>query len=566
MAVATRAVVDAPRRAAQRPVAWVILAATAVAVAAIGGVATAAILVSSGARSVAIPSRFWGALAAGTAAVGASFGLRTLRWAFLLRRAGSRIPIRDACIGYLSGFSLLFVPLLVGEVVTRAYVHHARVRVPAATTVSVNLWERMIDVAALNAIAAIAVAWAVDPAAAIMPGAIVAILSVKPFRAMALASIVGGANAIVTRVAPLQPAVAAADLKQLTSHRVWAIATGVSVAAWSIPGLVFWMLASSWRTGYTAAQGLFVYASSALSAGLAFAPGGVRVVGATLLGSLAQHGVPEGGAAITVLAIRVITAGLATVLGVMFVWLHVRTRSRDGDAHFDEIAHVYDAQIATAQRESLLEKKTTLMARAIARHGVGRRGLDAGCGQGWYVARMRQLGFDVRGIDASAGQIARARRQFDDPAVFAEGSLLRIDAPAGAFDFVYTINVLHHLGSIEQQRTAFAELLRVLKPGGLLFVHEINTRNLLFRFYMGYVFPSLNCIDEGTERWLLPHRLSLYTDAPVVDTAYFTFLPEFVPALVLRLFRPLEALLERSRLRVYSAHYMAVLKKPALRP
>ena len=58
------------------------------------------------------------------------------------------------------------------------------------------------------------------------------------------------------------------------------------------------------------------------------------------------------------------------------------------------------------------------------------------------------------------------------------------------------------------------ELFRVLKPGGLLFVHEINTRNMLFRFYMGYVFPSLNCIDEGVERWLLPHRLAQYTDAP----------------------------------------------------
>ena len=72
-------------------------------------------------------------------------------------------------------------------------------------------------------------------------------------------------------------------------------------------------------------------------------------------------------------------------------------------------------------------------------------------------------------------------------------------------------------------------------------------------------------IDEGTERWLLPQRLSAYTSAPVVDTAYFTFLPEFVPASVLRLFRPLEALLERSPLRMYSAHYMAVVKKPAVR-
>jgi SAM-dependent methyltransferase len=113
-----------------------------------------------------------------------------------------------------------------------------------------------------------------------------------------------------------------------------------------------------------------------------------------------------------------------------------------------------------------------------------------------------------------------------------------------------------------EQRAAFAELLRVLRPGGLLFVHEINTRNPLFRFYMGYVFPSLNCIDEGIERWLLPHQLHEFTGAPVVAAEYFTFLPEFVPAVVLRAFRPIESWLERSTLRVYSAHYMAVLRKP----
>jgi hypothetical protein len=102
----------------------------------------------------------------------------------------------------------------------------------------------------------------------------------------------------------------------------------------------------------------------------------------------------------------------------------------------------------------------------------------------------------------------------------------------------------------------------VLKPGGLVFVHEINTRNVLFRFYMGYVFPTLNCIDEGTERWLLPHRLQIYTSVPVIATSYFTFMPEFVPSSALRLVRPIEAVLEASPLRVYSAHYMAVLQKP----
>jgi len=172
------------------------------------------------------------------------------------------------------------------------------------------------------------------------------------------------------------------------------------------------------------------------------------------------------------------------------------------------------------------------------------------------------LGLDVAGIDASPGQVHLAVRNVGHADVVRIGSALEIPAANATFDFVYVINVLHHLGSLEEQRRAFQELFRVLKPGGLLFVHEINTRNILFRFYMGYVFPSLNCIDEGVERWLRADRLAQYTEAPLVDVRYFTFLPDFVPQALVRFLGPFERLLERSRLRIYSAHYMAVLEKP----
>jgi 2-polyprenyl-3-methyl-5-hydroxy-6-metoxy-1,4-benzoquinol methylase len=197
----------------------------------------------------------------------------------------------------------------------------------------------------------------------------------------------------------------------------------------------------------------------------------------------------------------------------------------------------------------------------LQRFNAGRCGLDVGCGQGTYVARMRELGFDVRGIDSSAGQVALAARNVRQPDLVATGSVLDIPAPDQSYDFAYIINVLHHLSSVEEQRRAMSELLRELKPGGLLMVHEINTRNVLFRFYMGYVFPSLNCIDEGVERWLLPHKFAMYTDAAVADIRYFTFLPDFLPQAIVRALMPFERLLERSPFGVYSAHYMAVVRK-----
>jgi hypothetical protein len=55
----------------------------------------------------------------------------------------------------------------------------------------------------------------------------------------------------------------------------------------------------------------------------------------------------------------------------------------------------------------------------------------------------------------------------------------------------------------------------------------------------------------------------MYTDAAVTEVRYFTFLPEFLAPGFVKLLASLERWLEGSSLRVYSAHYMAVIRKPA---
>ena len=531
---------------------------------AIGLLTTAVILggLQSRPRFLPTPSgRFWAALAFGALATCASLGLRTVRWIFLMRRTSARIPLRDACIGYLAGFSLLFVPLFVGEIVVRAAINRSRVHVPLVTTAVVNLVERLLDASALALVTAVTALELVGPRAAALPLAILALTGTRSARRVALGLALRLSNAIARRIASPDRDGQAAEFARLADHGTWLAALPASVAAWSLPALALWATATSVGARLSIARAQLAYASSTLMGGLMLAPGGVRVVGRSLIEYLRASGLSEPDAAMTVLVVRLVTVGLASILGAIFVRAHLRSSALASATHFDDIAHADDAQIPAAQREALLTRKTSLMRRTITDQGTGRRGLDVGCGQGWYVARMRQLGYDVDGIDASPGQIALARRHVDDPAVIAEGSVLQIAAPDRQYDFVYCINVLHHLPSVEEQRAAFTELLRVLKPGGLIFVHEINTRNVLFRFYMGYVFPSVNCIDEGTERWLLPQRISSYTGASVIELSYFTFMPEFVPAPVLRLLRPLEALLEASPFRVFSAHYMAVLRK-----
>jgi hypothetical protein len=125
--------------------AWVLLLASAAAVFLTGLAATVTILGSVGGPPAAIGAGFWIRFLAACGLTVVSLGLRSLRWIFLLRRSETRIPIRDAYIGYFAGLGLLFAPFLLGEIAVRAAVLRARGGVPIATTMVVNLWERFLD-------------------------------------------------------------------------------------------------------------------------------------------------------------------------------------------------------------------------------------------------------------------------------------------------------------------------------------------------------------------------------------------------------------------------------------
>ena len=539
--------------------AWVVMTASAAAILLVGIVATILVLGDFAGSAGPIGAAFWLWLALASVLTVISLTVRSLRWIFLLRRAGTRIPIRDAYIGYFAGLSLLLTPFLIGEIAVRVLVHRARALVPAATTIVVNLWDRLLDLVALAIIAGtIGVSISAQNKVLHIALLAAAALSILPgIRRLLLRATIWAAGHVLRRAD--MPALD--DVAKLASTRTWVAALGASIGAWVLPGLALWGLARSGDAALSVMYAAHAYARSAGLGGLVLAPGGVIVSGRSLLDSLMAAGFPAGTAAITVFGTRLATAGVATALGIVFVIVHLRSRVAAA-SHFDAIADVYDVQLPEFRRSALLARKTDLMRQTLVANGAaGRVGLDVGCGQGEHLGRMREWGFEVSGIDVSPAQIQLAARKLGSAELVRVGSATHIPAADDTYDFAYVINVLHHLESVDEQRRAIDELLRVLKPGGMLLVHEINTRSVLFRFYMGYVYPSLNCIDEGIERWLLPHRLDTYTNAPVAEIRYFTFLPEFLPSVLVRLLTPIERVLEASPLRVYSAHYLAVLRK-----
>jgi SAM-dependent methyltransferase len=101
----------------------------------------------------------------------------------------------------------------------------------------------------------------------------------------------------------------------------------------------------------------------------------------------------------------------------------------------------------------------------------GMRVADLGCGVGTVTALLAELvGTEghVIGIDASAAQLAQARKQLPATAAlvrFVEASATDTGLPPGLFDLVYCRFLLIHL---PQPERALREMYSLLKPNGIL--------------------------------------------------------------------------------------------------
>lgn len=102
----------------------------------------------------------------------------------------------------------------------------------------------------------------------------------------------------------------------------------------------------------------------------------------------------------------------------------------------------------------------------------GAKVLDVGCGTGEQVRRIRDLGYEVSGVEPAPAMRNKAIENNPD-AQIVDGSITEIPLDDSSFDAVVSIEVLRYLHRDDIIK-AYAEMLRVLKPGGQLFVTLVN--------------------------------------------------------------------------------------------
>jgi SAM-dependent methyltransferase len=100
--------------------------------------------------------------------------------------------------------------------------------------------------------------------------------------------------------------------------------------------------------------------------------------------------------------------------------------------------------------------------------------LELGCGTGNDAARLAGEGYSVTAVDLSGEAIGRARDRFGSLVQFLVADMSqRLPFPDGNFDAVMS-NVAMHMFPDGVTRTVFAQVGRLVRPGGL-FVFHVNS-------------------------------------------------------------------------------------------
>lgn len=131
-----------------------------------------------------------------------------------------------------------------------------------------------------------------------------------------------------------------------------------------------------------------------------------------------------------------------------------------------------------------VEYRTTM--RYIHRYlSPGMRVLEVGAGTGRYSHALAKEGFTVDAVELVPKHIRAFKRKItpDETISIRRGNVLDLSAiPDGSYDVILVLGPLYHLYNEDDKRRAIAEVLRVTKPGGVVFAAYCVGDNTIYQY------------------------------------------------------------------------------------
>jgi ubiquinone/menaquinone biosynthesis C-methylase UbiE len=131
---------------------------------------------------------------------------------------------------------------------------------------------------------------------------------------------------------------------------------------------------------------------------------------------------------------------------------------------------LYDPVVALTMREATFRGR--LCAQVLDGLAPGAPVVDVGCGTGTLAIALAAAGAETIGVDGDPEVLALAHAKAGADAVqWRKGTATALPLPGASVERVVMSLLLHHLGA-DAKRTALAEAVRVLRPGGRLHVAD----------------------------------------------------------------------------------------------
>lgn len=158
------------------------------------------------------------------------------------------------------------------------------------------------------------------------------------------------------------------------------------------------------------------------------------------------------------------------------------TREPGSREYFDRVASKWDEM-----RRSFFTEEVREGAYRAAGVVSGKIAADIGCGTGFITEGLLEKGFKVIAVDQSPAMLDELRSAMGSPSLECrQGEAESLPLDDGSVDYAFANMFLHH---VESPPVAIREMVRILKPGGVLVITDMEEHDFDF------------LITEQHDRW-----------------------------------------------------------------